>query len=280
MPENIKSVLVVLTKELGPEEDSSAVGYSITLAQATRAHLTVQAAAQRLQLTSVWAPDFATTLTAGHNHRMGALARAAADQAEGDAAAAGVAAAVHSLQLPLPELLGSFTALSHVHDFIVIDAEPEFIHPDRDLLQALLVQSGRPLIVVPSGCDTFRARRILVAWDGSGRAARAVHDALPFLREADAVQVVEVTVEKTLPQAADGSDIVLHLTRHGVPVETESAAARDGDVAQALRDTAERHGADMIVMGGYVHSRLRELVFGGVTQSLLKSSPVPLLMSH
>jgi len=130
------------------------------------------------------------------------------------------------------------------------------------------------------GWDTFRAQRILIAWDGSSRASRAVHDALPFLRAAQAVKVVVVTGEKELPASADGSDIAPHLARHGVPVEVTSAAARDGDVAQALRGEAEREGADMIVMGGYVHSRLRELVFGGVTQSLLKSSPVPLLMSY
>jgi hypothetical protein len=71
-----------------------------------------------------------------------------------------------------------------------------------------------------------------------------------------------------------------HLTRHGVAATAANAEAQDGDVAKALRDTAERSGADMIIMGGYVHSRLRELVFGGVTQSLLRQSPVPLFMSH
>ena len=219
-------------------------------------------------------------LVGAANDRLRQLAREAVEAARSEAAAVGVAATVHTPHLRLPDLLASFISLAHVHDLAVIDAEPEAIHPDRDLIQALLVESGRPLLVVPPSWEEFRARRVIVAWDGSGRASRAAHDALPFLRAAEAVRVVAVTGEKALPTSADGSDIAPHLARHGVPVAASQAVAPDGDVAQALRGEAERHGADMIVMGGYVHSRLRELVFGGVTQSLLRSSPVPLLLSH
>ena len=135
-------------------------------------------------------------------------------------------------------------------------------------------------MLVPPDRTAFRARRVIVAWDGSARAARATNDALPFLRAAEAVEVVVVLGDKDIPDTAQGDDLAPHLARHGVEVEVNRAEAWEGEVAQTLRDRAVLSGADMIVMGGYVHSRLRELIFGGVTQSLLKSSPVPLFMSY
>jgi nucleotide-binding universal stress UspA family protein len=277
---NIKSILVGLTKEFGPVETSSAINYGLSLAQAAGAHLTVQAASQRIHLRNQDVSRTIGSLVGAANDRLRQLASAAAETARSDAATASVAATVHTPHLPYPALIASFTRLAHVHDISVIDAEPEAVHPDRDLIQALLLESGRPMIVVPKGWGSFQSMRALVAWDGSGRASRAVHDALPFLRAAQVAHIVTVTGEKELPASADGSDIAPHLERHGVSVEVSPAAARDGDVAQVLRSEVERHGADIMVMGGYVHSRLRELIFGGVTQSLLKSSPVPLLMSH
>jgi nucleotide-binding universal stress UspA family protein len=103
---------------------------------------------------------------------------------------------------------------------------------------------------------------------------------LPFLRAAEVVEVVAVMGEKDLPTTVTGADIAPHLTRHGVNVTVRTLPALNGDVAETLRNHATLTRADMIVMGGYVHSRLRELVFGGVTQSLLKQSPVALFLSY
>ena len=112
------------------------------------------------------------------------------------------------------------------------------------------------------------------------RAARAAGDALPFLQAAEAVDVIAVTGEKDLPDIVPGSDIAAHLARHGISVTVSRLAARDGDVGATLTSAADSLGADMIVMGGFVHWRMREMVFGGVTQSLLRKSPVPLFMSY
>lgn len=282
MIEHIRSILVGLTKEFGvePEEESYAVAYGLSLAQTAGAHLAVQAASQRLHLRNSDINRTIAGLVGSANARLRHLARVAAEQARREGLAAGVIIKTHTPHLSFPALLASFTALAHVHDLSVIDAEPEPIHPDRDLIQALLISSGRPLLVVPPGWEAFRARRMLIGWDGTGRAARAVHDALPFLRHAEAVQIVAVTGEKDLPETVNGADLAPHLARHGVAVDVNCSAARSGDVAQTLREAAAGFGAEMIVMGGYAHSRLRQLVFGGVTQSLLKSSPVPLLMSY
>lgn len=280
MIEGIKSVLVVLTKEFGPEEASPAIGYGLGLAQEAGAHLTVEAAAQRVQLPNAGVTRFATDLVGEENARLRRLAQEAVATVEGTAAAAGVTATARATHQSFSQFVGWFTALAGVHDLTILDTEAEAIHPDRDLIQALLFRSGRPVVTVPSGWSTFRARRIVVGWDGSGRAARAVHDALPFLRAAEAVQIVAVTGEKELPGHVDGTDLAPHLSRHGVAAEVECRTVLAGGVAPTLRDAAMQRKADMIVMGGYVHSRLRELAFGGVTQSMLRDCPVPLLLSH
>jgi nucleotide-binding universal stress UspA family protein len=214
------------------------------------------------------------------NQRLRALAEEVARCALGDAGAAGVVCTTAASHLSYPELLTVFRAQARLHDLTVIDAEPEALTPDRGLIEALLIDSGRPLLIVPPGQEEFRARHIILAWDGSGRAARAAADALPLLRTAETVEVVAVSGEKDLADTVTGSDIAPHLSRHGVHVEVRPLPALNGDVAETLRNHATLTHADMIVMGGYVHSRLRELVFGGVTQSLLKQSTVPLFMSY
>ncbi|HEU6441419.1 MAG TPA: universal stress protein [Microvirga sp.] len=280
MVRNIKDVLIGLTKESGPDEISSALGYGLTLAQQAGAHVTVQAISVKLQLTNQWIADFAAGLVQAENQRLHSLAEAAARAAQADAASAGVACSTVSRHLSYPELVVAFRTQARLHDLTIVDAEPEALVPDRGLIEALLMGSGRPLLVVPPEWDTFRARRILFAWDGSARAARAAADALPFLQAAEAVEVVAVTGEKNLPDAVTGADIAPHLARHGVDVKVQPLPALNGDAAETLRNHASLTRADMIVMGGYVHSRLREMVFGGVTQSLLRQSPVPLFMAY
>lgn len=280
MIENIKSVLIGLTKEFGPDETSSALGYGLSLAQQAGAHATVQAASVRLDLPSAGISKVVAGLVHEENRRLHALAEVTARSAQADAAAAGVACSVESPHLSYPELVIAFRMQAHLHDLTVIDAEAETLAPDRGLIDALLMDSGRPLLVVPPGQDVFRTGQVILAWDGSGRAARAAADALPFLREAGIVEVVAVVGEKELPTSVSGADIAPHLTRHGVNVRVHTLPALEGDVARTLRNHATLTHADMIVMGGYVHSRLRELVFGGVTQALLRQSPVPLFMSY
>jgi nucleotide-binding universal stress UspA family protein len=118
-----------------------------------------------------------------------------------------------------------------------------------------------------------------VAWDGSAQAARAANDALPFLRAADLVEVVSVVGEKDLPTSAAGAAFAPHLARHGVRVSAIDVPVV-GEVAETLRGRAGEVGADMLVMGAYRHSRLQEWFLGGVTQSLLNRSPLPLFLAH
>ena len=119
----------------------------------------------------------------------------------------------------------------------------------------------------------------LVAWDGSAKAARAVKDALPLLAAAQRVELVTVSGEKDKSRFAPAAEAARRLARHGLDVDVVELSVEHRDVAETLRHRAIEVGADLIVMGAFVHARLRELILGGTTQSLLRSSPVPLFLS-
>ncbi|WP_262299514.1 universal stress protein [Microvirga sesbaniae] len=279
MLENIRSILIGITEEGDADERSSALAYGLSLARHADAHVTVQAASLKLTVPYTFVRTFAEGLVAAENRRVDALARTVADASRRAAAASGLACTTQAPQLAYPALIRSFTALARSHDLTVLDAEPIALAVDRGVIEAVLMDSGRPLIVVPQGREAFAGDRIVVAWDGSAKAARALNDALPFLRAAGQVELVSVTGEKDLAHTVPGAEIAPHLARHGVTVDVLALPAIDGDVAETLRNHARLTRADMIVMGAYVHSRLREMVLGGTTQSLLKSAPVPLFLS-
>jgi nucleotide-binding universal stress UspA family protein len=153
----------------------------------------------------------------------------------------------------------------------------------RDFERGLPLAAGRPVLVVPY---TFRqrpvGRHVMIAWNASREAARAVNDALPLLKQASHVHVVALN-PVTSPSAhgeEPGADVALYLARHGVKVTVMHQPSPDVDAGNALLSWASDLSADLIVMGAWGHSRLREYVLGGVTRTLLESMTVPVLMSH
>mgnify|MGYP003422854990 FL=1 len=150
-------------------------------------------------------------------------------------------------------------------------------------LDGALYRSGKPVLVLPeTGSATLSPKTIIIAWDGSMEAARAVHSARPILQAAQSVRVVLVD-----PVAGDagqggepGADIAAYLARLGVPVTVDRLPSGGKPVADVLIRHARDHAAEMIVMGAYGHSRLRERIFGGVTRSMLNGVQVPLFMAH
>ena len=164
---------------------------------------------------------------------------------------------------------------------IVGQANPDVVGPQELIIEAALFQSGRPVVVVPYIQRTgLTLDRVLVCWDASRQAARAIADALPFLHRAKAVEVVIVATEPLKSDDLAGTDISRHLARHDLRVELKRIVSADTDVADTILSYAADVSADFIVMGGYGHSRLREFVLGGVTRGLLASMTVPTLMSH
>jgi nucleotide-binding universal stress UspA family protein len=153
----------------------------------------------------------------------------------------------------------------------------------REVLEALLMDSGRPVLALPpTWRPSERFRRVMVAWDASREAARATADAGPFLESADEVFVVTVdarTSERGLGEAP-GADIAAHLARRGHSVEVRNVDGLGADRGEALLSAALGAEAELIVMGGYGHARLQEAIFGGVTRTLIEGSDIPLLLSH
>ncbi|MGB8840776.1 MAG: universal stress protein [Aliidongia sp.] len=143
--------------------------------------------------------------------------------------------------------------------------------------------SGRPCLIVPHTPSPARfGDNILVAWNGSREAARAAGDAMPLLRAARQVTVVQVqgAVGDPFANNLDLLAFCAHLARHGIAVETRVEATDGRTAAEALLALGSEIAADLLVMGAYGHTRLRELVLGGVTRAILAQMTIPVLMSH
>jgi nucleotide-binding universal stress UspA family protein len=152
-----------------------------------------------------------------------------------------------------------------------------------DLPAEVVLAAGRPLLVVPHDwAPGPLGERVLVAWDASREAARAVSDALPILERAGSVLVVSVNPQPTPLGHGEvpGADIAVHLARHGIEVEVQSIETGEMDVGEALLSVAADGTRDLLVMGAYAHSRLRELVLGGATRTVLERTTLPVLMAH
>ena len=152
---------------------------------------------------------------------------------------------------------------------------------EADFPERVILDSGRPVLMVPyAGKFPQAGKRILVAWNTGREATRAVTDSIPLLREAEQVHVVAFNPEGTAHGAVPGADIGLYLARHGVNVEVSYHRADDIDVGNQLLSRVADLGIDLIVMGAYGHSRMRELVMGGATRTVLESMTAPTLLSH
>ena len=149
--------------------------------------------------------------------------------------------------------------------------------------ERVLIGGGGPALIVPHyGAFATAGERALVAWDASATAARAVRDALPLLATAAQVTVLAVNPDTSRARHGDapGSDIALHLARHGVKVETAITYSEEVGVGDMVLSRAADLGVDLIVMGAYGHARLREVLLGGVTRHVLAHMTAPVLMSH
>jgi len=164
---------------------------------------------------------------------------------------------------------------------IVGQAQPEVSSMEQVIGETTLFESGRPMIVVPYIQKApFKTDNVMICWDGSRTATRAVADAIPIIGNSGLVEIVIVANERGKQDEIEGADIGQHLARHGLKVDVHRISGGNIDVGDALLSHAADSGADLMVMGGYGHSRLREFVLGGVTRSIFESMTVPVLLSH
>lgn len=155
---------------------------------------------------------------------------------------------------------------------------PPEIHP-LPIAHSVVLRCGRPVLVVPAVVEARALERIAVAWDGSREAVRALHDALPLLRLSRSVAIVTIHPSAEVDEA-EAQSLSSHLAHHGINVPIDILQIRTGGEADSLRNEIEHGHYDLLVMGGYSHPMWLEFIFGGVTQSILLSSKIPILVSH
>ena len=282
----LKDLLVHIDDARGSE---TRLRLAVELARRHDAHLTGLYIVESVDIAGLMAPTgpdvaaLASLEAIQEEHR--AARRAAADRLAGTfrsaAERAGIAAEWRLAEGDASEVA---TLTARYADLAIL-GQPDPEHPNLGTPSpdAVLLGSGRPILVVPYiGGPEIIGRRALVAWNASREAARAVNDAVPLLEEAENVTVLSVNPERGISGEGDlpAADIALHLARHGIKAEASYIVAEDIGVGDALLSRAADLGSDLIVMGGYGHSRLRELVLGGATRTVLRHMTVPVLMSH
>jgi nucleotide-binding universal stress UspA family protein len=213
------------------------------------------------------------------NEKTAKAAVARFDEAAGLAAISGEARTVNA---PVDSAPGILASIARRFDLSVI-AQPQPGEPTLGSLfvEAALFESGRPVLIVPYiQTAGLKLNRVMVCWDGSRSAARAVGDATPFLVQAKTTEIVMVSGERAKSDELPGADIAQHLARHGAKVEVERIVSTEIDIPSTILSHAADASADLLVMGGYGHSRLREFILGGATRGILATMTVPTLMSH
>ncbi len=195
---------------------------------------------------------------------------------------AGISAEPQMLGASLTGAGDQFARMARRFDLAIVgQAQPEMSTMEQIIGETTLFESGRPIIMVPYIQKApFKTGNVMICWDGSRTAARAVADAIPILGKSSRIEIVSVTSERGKQDEIEGADIGQHLARHGLKVDVHRISRGNIDVADALLSHAADSAADLMVMGGYGHSRLREFVLGGVTRSIFQSMTLPVLLSH
>jgi nucleotide-binding universal stress UspA family protein len=258
---------------------NSASDYAISLAAALNAHLTGIIFLYGPTIPVSRAGYVPPELEVIERHNEAAV-KAARESFTTASTRAGVKAESLTVSTSLVSAGDRFGQIARCFDLAVVgQAEPET--KMENIIESALFDSGGPVIVVPYIQQApLRLDHIMVCWDGSRAAARAIRDAIPFLRRAGRIEVVIVTNERSKQDQIERADIGAHLARHGLKVAIKRMPPGDVDVAALLLSHAADEDIDFIVMGGYGHSRLREFVLGGVTRSMLRTMTAPVLMSH
>jgi nucleotide-binding universal stress UspA family protein len=170
---------------------------------------------------------------------------------------------------------------TQVHDILIIDVRGPLDSPRKELIEAALFASGRPILFVPPSAPAFAASRIVLAWDGTRSAVRAVHDALPLLAKSSEVLVVSVIDDKLLSRPHSGHTLCCHLERWHVYAEFNTIRRETLNVGKTLLAYAKQAGADLLVMGAFAHGFERELMLGSATRDIFDERiEIPVLLSH
>ncbi|NKK70853.1 universal stress protein [Rhizobium leguminosarum bv. viciae] len=182
---------------------------------------------------------------------------------------------IHGFEVREPFVYERFSEIARCHDLSIVEAS----ELSRQLSETLLFGSGRPLVLFPATSVCSRVDTIALAWDGSATAARALSCARIFIERATKVQVISITDDKEIDDA-NRALLISSLKHSGFEVQDVSLQAGGETATAAIQSAALERKADLLIAGGFGHSRLREFILGGVTRELLVKAVLPVLLAH
>ena len=262
----MKDLLAVVAPVSGPKLGRSVV-YAFHLARLIGAHFTAMIA-------DIDAGSSPGQVTSNDIAETAALIRSAAARADAPCAIMSHDGA----SSPLREtLIGN----AQVRDLVVLDVREPLSHPRKGLVEAVLFNTGRPIVLVPAVFGRSSIGTVVIAWDETPSAVRALHDALPLLKHARDVVLISVTDDKEFRAFRSGADLCQYLARWEIVACFEAVERGGRTVGAALLEHARRIDADLLVMGGFGHAREREFIVGSATRDIFQSTlEIPVLLSH
>jgi nucleotide-binding universal stress UspA family protein len=195
---------------------------------------------------------------------------------------AGLVGSASQLQFASSDLDSALAPLARLHDLTIAELGQD--EEAKTEVETLIFAAGRPVLVLPAADDdatqAIQLHRFAIAWDGSRTATRAVHDAMPMLKTASAVDIITISDDKDLKHVMDAASLGELLACHGIATAVRAIKGHGKPTALVLQHAVEDVRADALVMGAYGHSRTREFVLGGATMGMLSAPKFPLLFSH
>jgi nucleotide-binding universal stress UspA family protein len=280
----IKTILVAPIFEAqvdAPAPEHSVVAFATQLASRHGAHLNICLGVGRLTLPSAAFVAEVQGLLNQTNEDRRAGAKVFGDDALRQAQSAGVTASLEFAYGDYSQVSEKVTGFARASDISIAQPRDQFFGLAETVIEELMFSSGGPLILLPVGWKgNVDFPRIVIAWDGSAKAARAIGDAMPFVDAASEIEIVTIAGDSNSRKQIAGVDIASRIVRHARNVHLTELPCTSGDIAQTLRDHVTMTRADLLVMGAYGHARFRQFIIGGVTRSVIADPPVPVLMSY
>ncbi len=275
----VRDILLVLTSY--PDQTPvSIIDHAVSLASSLGAHIAAISSEVHVQVPGSFVSfGVAGGIAAGEAHRSRKSAEALLAAFEAVAQKAGVSHEIILERCLMQELPDRLVEYARLRDMTIVPVPDSY---DQWYAEAIIFGSGRPTLVFPENpsFESLELNTVVVAWDFSRAAARAVADAIPLLEKAKRVRIVTVTNEKVIDSKHSSEEVAKNLSRHGIDVIVDHVDAAGRTIGDALKREVASYNADLLVMGGYGHSRFREFILGGATTSMLSKPLLPILFSH
>lgn len=272
---------LLVSLSAGTERDPAA-HFALSIAESFAAHIKAVAYALKPVVGGNGVSGIDTAILSANVKEEETAAQEALHRFQEDAWKYGVGFDTKIISDMLTDAADRFGRMARSFDLSVVSqCRPDQLNYDDLFIESALLNSGRPVIVVPYIHKTpIKYDRMICCWDGSQHAARAIADAMPFLERAGKIDLLTVKTAKNDQAGIPVTDIAMHLARKKLDVSIEQIVAPEIQFADVVMNHAADNRADLLVMGGYGHSRWREFVLGGATRGVLSSMTVPTLMAH